>query len=61
MTVLGDLGTHMVLRSSVYWGMAIVLIVVTKGKLGCHKADGGRVLPDGRVAASEDAAERLAR
>ena len=61
MTVLGDLGTHMVLRSSVYWGMAIVLIVVTKGKLGCHSTDGGRELPDGRVAASEDAAERLAR
>jgi membrane protease YdiL (CAAX protease family) len=36
--VLGGLGTFMVLRGVVYWGIAIVLIIVTKGRLGYNPA-----------------------
>ena len=32
--VLGGLGTFMVLRGTVYWAIAIVLIAATKGRLG---------------------------
>ncbi len=32
--VMDGLGTYMVLRGLVYWGMAIVIIIATKGKLG---------------------------
>jgi membrane protease YdiL (CAAX protease family) len=31
--VLGSLGTYVFLRGSVYWIIAIILIIVTKGKL----------------------------
>ena len=34
MEVLGGLGTYMVLRGLVYWAMAIVIIILTKGRLG---------------------------
>ena len=37
--VLGGLGTYMLLRGLVYWGMAIVLLVVTKGRLGYDPPD----------------------
>jgi len=39
MDVLGGLGTYMVLRGLVYWGIATVLTVVTKGRLGWDSAD----------------------
>jgi membrane protease YdiL (CAAX protease family) len=39
MDVLGGLGTYMVLRGFVYWGIAIALTVVTKGRLGWDSAD----------------------
>ena len=39
MDVLSGLGTYMVLRSIVYWAIAIVLVIVTKGKLG-HDSTG---------------------
>ena len=39
MDVLGGLGTYMLLRGLVYWGMAITLVVVTKGRLGWNSAD----------------------
>lgn len=39
MDVLGGLGTYMFLRALVYWGIAIVLIIVTKGKLGCDSKE----------------------
>ena len=32
--VLGGFGTYMVLRGIVYWGMALVLVISTKGSLG---------------------------
>ena len=32
--VLGGLGTYMLLRGIVYWSIAIVLVIVTKGRLG---------------------------
>ncbi len=35
MDVLGGLGTFMFLRGFVYWGIAITLIIVTRGRLGC--------------------------
>ena len=34
MDVLGGLGTYMLLRGCVYWGITIVLLIVTRGKLG---------------------------
>ena len=34
MVVLGGLGTEMFLRGLVYWAMAIVLVILTKGRLG---------------------------
>ena len=34
MVVLGGLGTYMVLRGLVYWAMAIVIVVLTRGRLG---------------------------
>lgn len=39
MEVLGGLGTYMVLRGLVYWAMAIVLAILTKGRLGCESTD----------------------
>ena len=39
MEVLGGLGTWFVLRSLVYWAMAIVLVILTKGRLGCDSTD----------------------
>ena len=36
MVILGGLGTEMFLRGSVYWVMAIVLVVTTKGRLGAE-------------------------
>jgi membrane protease YdiL (CAAX protease family) len=39
MDVLGGLGTFMFLRGAVYWGMAVALIVVTKGRLGWDWTD----------------------
>jgi membrane protease YdiL (CAAX protease family) len=38
--VLGGFGTHMFLRSLVYWGIAIALILLTKGRLGCDSTRG---------------------
>jgi membrane protease YdiL (CAAX protease family) len=35
--VLGGLGTFMVLRGSVYWIMALVLLIATRGRLGYEK------------------------
>jgi hypothetical protein len=32
--VLGGLGTSTVLRGMVYWVMAIVIVILTKGRLG---------------------------
>lgn len=49
MDVLGGFGTYMVLRSVIYWGMAIVLIVATKGNLG-SESTANRSLPRGRGA-----------
>jgi len=34
MAVLGGLGTEIFLRGLVYWAMAIVLVILTKGRLG---------------------------
>lgn len=34
MDVLGGLGTYMFLRGTVYWGIAIVILVLTRGRLG---------------------------
>jgi membrane protease YdiL (CAAX protease family) len=34
MSVLGGLSTYMVLRSAVYWAIALALIVLTRGRLG---------------------------
>jgi membrane protease YdiL (CAAX protease family) len=39
MVVLGGLGTFMVLRGLVYWAMAIVIVVLTKGRLGYPSTD----------------------
>jgi membrane protease YdiL (CAAX protease family) len=39
MDVLGGVGTYMVLRGFVYWGIAITLTVVTKGRLGWDPVD----------------------
>jgi membrane protease YdiL (CAAX protease family) len=39
MDILGGLGTYMFLRGLVYWGIASVLIIVTKGRLGCDSTD----------------------
>ncbi|MBN1340265.1 MAG: CPBP family intramembrane metalloprotease [Bacteroidales bacterium] len=38
--VLGGLGTYMFLRGSIYWILAIILIVLTKGRLGYRVKDG---------------------
>lgn len=40
--VLGGPGTQMFLRGLVYWAMAIVLIVATRGRLGCDSKETGR-------------------
>lgn len=37
--VLGGLGTFMVMRGIVYWAVAIVLLIITKGWLGSRSAD----------------------
>jgi membrane protease YdiL (CAAX protease family) len=37
--VLGGLGSFTVLRGMVYWAMAIVLVILTKGRLGCEATD----------------------
>lgn len=37
MVMLGGLGTQMVLRGLVYWGITIVLLIVTKGSLGFER------------------------
>jgi membrane protease YdiL (CAAX protease family) len=34
--VLGGLGTYMLVRGLVYWAMAIVIVIFTKGRLGVH-------------------------
>ena len=39
MDVLGGLGTFVFLRGLVYWGIAIVLLIVTKGRLGYDSTD----------------------
>ncbi len=39
MAVLGGLGTYMVLRGLAYWAMAIVIAVLTMGRLGYPSAD----------------------
>jgi membrane protease YdiL (CAAX protease family) len=39
MDVLGGLGTFVFLRGVVYWGITIVLLIVTKGKLGYDQTD----------------------
>jgi len=39
MVVLGGLGTYMVLRGLVYWAMAIVIAILTKGSLGYQSTD----------------------
>jgi membrane protease YdiL (CAAX protease family) len=39
MVVLGGLGTYMFLRGLVYWAMAIVIAILTKGRLGCESTD----------------------
>ncbi len=36
--VLGGFGTYMVLRGSVYWAIAIALIVATRGRLGAESS-----------------------
>jgi membrane protease YdiL (CAAX protease family) len=42
--VLGGLGNYMFMRGLVYWGIAIVLIIVTKGRLGCDSTDTNRIV-----------------
>jgi membrane protease YdiL (CAAX protease family) len=61
MAVLGGFGTYMFLRSSVYWAIAIILVVMTRGRLGCDSTEGRLVLRSGKGASSGDAAEPLAR
>ena len=39
MGVLDGFGTGWVLRSLVYWVMAIVLVILTQGRLGCESTD----------------------
>jgi membrane protease YdiL (CAAX protease family) len=39
MVVLGGFGTAWVLRGLVYWAMAIVLVILTKGRLGRETTD----------------------
>ncbi len=39
MVVLGGLGTFIVLRGLVYWAMAIVIAILTKGRLGYQSTD----------------------
>jgi len=38
--VLDGLGTYMFLRGAVYWGMAIVLLIATRGRLGYESGPG---------------------
>ena len=44
MDVLGGLGTYMFLRGFVYWGIAIALIIVTKGRLGWDSTDANPIV-----------------
>jgi membrane protease YdiL (CAAX protease family) len=37
MELLGGTAIFMVLRGTVYWAIAVTLIVITKGRLGCEK------------------------
>jgi membrane protease YdiL (CAAX protease family) len=37
--VLNGIGTSTVLRGMVYWMMAIVIVILTKGRLGCETTD----------------------
>lgn len=39
MAVLGGFGTYMVLRGLVYWATAIVIAILTKGRLGYQSTD----------------------
>jgi membrane protease YdiL (CAAX protease family) len=39
MDVLDGLGTWMVLRGAVYWGMAIIILIITNGRLGHNVVD----------------------
>jgi hypothetical protein len=39
MDVLGGLGTFVFLRGVVYWGITIVLLIVTRGRLGYAATD----------------------
>jgi len=39
MVVLGGFGTEMFLRSVIYWTMAIILIILTKGRLGVQSSN----------------------
>ncbi len=39
MAVLGGFGTEMFLRGSVYWVMAIVIVILTKGRLGADSSN----------------------
>jgi membrane protease YdiL (CAAX protease family) len=39
MVVLGGLGTSTVLRGMVYWVMAIVIVILTKGRLGADSSN----------------------
>jgi hypothetical protein len=43
MDVLGGVGTFVFLRAVVYWGIAIVLLIVTKGRLGYDPTDANLV------------------
>jgi len=50
MTLLGGVGTYMFLRGSVYWIIAVTLIVLTKGRLGYDQPEGDpatRVISEG--------------
>jgi membrane protease YdiL (CAAX protease family) len=44
--VLGGLGTYMFLRSIVYWGITIVLLFVTRGRLGYTSQDTIEGMPE---------------
>jgi hypothetical protein len=35
--LLDGAGTYMLLRGIVYWAIAVVLIIATRGRLGCSK------------------------
>jgi membrane protease YdiL (CAAX protease family) len=38
-TVISGVGTELVLRGFVYWGIAIILIIFTRGQLGWERGD----------------------